>query len=116
MIAYRVGPQYEKDRNKLGPELDLYRKKIAKTVDLFSRIKSTEQAEEVATIIYACRAIKSRKPDLTVTEQSILDYVLDWKPAWRPEAKRQAVAGAIRNLVLLSWVKAEISEDMIETV
>jgi P2-related tail formation protein len=43
-----------------------------------------------------------------------LDYVLDWKPSWRAEEKRDAVAGAVRNLVLLNWVKAEISETMIE--
>lgn len=115
MIAYRVGPEYEKDRRKLEPELQLYRKKVEKTVDLFSRIKSTEQAEEVATIIYACRAIKARAPGRSVTEQSILDYVLDWKPAWRSGPKRDAVAEAVRNLVLLGWVKAEISEDLIES-
>jgi O-acetyl-ADP-ribose deacetylase (regulator of RNase III)/uncharacterized protein YwgA len=114
MIAFRVSAQYEKDRRKLGPEIELHRKKIDKTVDLFSRIKSTEQAEEVASIIYACRWIKAHRPSLTVSEQNILDYVLDWKPSWRSEGKRQAVAGAIRNLVLLNWVKAEISETMIE--
>jgi O-acetyl-ADP-ribose deacetylase (regulator of RNase III)/uncharacterized protein YwgA len=114
MIAYRVSPQYEKDRRKLGPEIELHRKKIDKTADLFSRIKSTEQAEEVATIIYACQWIKARKPGATVSEQNILDYVLEWKPSWRSEEKREEVAGAIRNLVLLNWVKAEISEAMIE--
>lgn len=116
MIAFRVGPQYEKDRRKLDAELELYRKKVDKTVDLFSRIKSTEQAEEVATVIYACRWIKARNPNPTVTEQNILDYVLEWKPSWNSEEKREAVATSIRNLVLLSWVKAEISEDMIEMV
>jgi uncharacterized protein YwgA len=114
MIAFRVGPQYEKDRRKLAPEIELYRKTIDKTADLFSRIKSTDQAEEVATIIYACRWIKSRRPGTTVTERDILDYVLDWKPSWQSDEKRDAVAGAVRNLVLLNWVKAEISEDMVE--
>lgn len=114
MIAFRVGPQYEKDRRKLGSEIDPHRKKIDKTVDLFSRIKSTEQAEEVATIIYACRQVKARRSESTVTEQDILDYVLDWKPSWRSGEKGEAVAGAIRNLVLLNWVRAEISEAMVE--
>ncbi|MBB5705397.1 macro domain-containing protein [Sphingopyxis panaciterrulae] len=114
MIAFRVSPQYEKDRRRLSAEITLHRKKIDKTVDLFSRIKSTEQAEEVATIIYACRSIKSRRLASAVTEQDILDYVLDWKPSWQAGEKREAVAGAIRNLVLLNWVKAEISERMIE--
>lgn len=114
MIAFRVSTQYEKDRRRLGSEIDLHRKKIEKAVDLFSRIKSTDQAEEVATIIYACRWIKGRRPGQTVTEQEILDYVLDWKPSWQADEKRQTVAAAIRNLVLLNWVKAEISESMVE--
>ncbi len=113
MIAFRVSDQYEKDRKKLSHDIDLYRRKIDKTVDLFSRIKSTEQAEEVATIIYACRWVKSRRPADSIAEQDILDYVLDWKPSWQSSEKREAVAGAIRNLVLLNWVKAEISETMI---
>jgi len=114
MIAFHVSGQYEKDRRKFAAELDLHRKKIDKTVDLFSRIKSTEQAEEVATIIYACRSVKARRPNQPIAEQDILDYVLDWKPSWQSEEKRDGVAGAIRNLVLLNWVKAEISEAMIE--
>jgi O-acetyl-ADP-ribose deacetylase (regulator of RNase III)/uncharacterized protein YwgA len=116
MIAFRVSSQYEKDRRKLSNEIEIHRKKISKTVDLFSRIKSTEQAEEVATIIYACRWMKARRSEPVVSEQSILDYVLEWKPSWRSGEKRDAVAGTIRNLVLLNWVKAEISEEMIEMV
>lgn len=114
MIAYRVSDQYEADRRRLGFEIDSYRKKIDKAVDLFSRIKSTEQAEEVATIIYACRWIKARKVNQALSEQDILEYVLDWKPSWREERKRQAVAEAIRSLVMLNWVRADISEAMIE--
>lgn len=114
MIAFRVSAQYEKDRRKHHSDIETHRKKIYKTVDLFSRIKSTEQAEEAATIIYACQWIKARKLGHIVTEQDILDYVLEWKPSWRIDTKRAAVAEAIRNLVLLNWVKAEISESMIE--
>jgi len=115
MIAFRVSSQYEKDRRKLVAEIELHRRKIDKTVDLFSRIKTTEQAEEVATIIYACRQIKARSPGRMIAEQDVLDYVLEWKPSWQASRKRDAVAGAIRNLVLLNWVRAEISETMIES-
>lgn len=114
MIAFRIGPQYEKDRRKFLPEIEAHRKKITKTVDLFSRIKSTDQAEEVATIIYSSRMLKARRPNGTPTEQDIMDYVLDWKPAWRDEGKRETVAEAIRSLVLLNWVRADISEEMLE--
>lgn len=112
MMAFRVSPQYEKDRAKFASEIELYRKKIAKTVDLFSRIRSTEQAEEVATVIYASQVVKARRPEGRLSEQDIMNYVLDWKPAWQEDMKRQAVAEAIRNMVLLNWVRADISETM----
>lgn len=114
MIAFRVGPQYEKDRRGLAREIDLYHGKVAKTVDLFSRIKTTEQAEEVATIIYACQVLKPRRANGSVAEQDILDYVLEWKPAWQAAEKASAVAHSIRHLVMLNWVKAEISDAMAE--
>lgn len=114
MIAFRVSPQYEKDRRKLEGEIAVHRKKIDKTVDLFSRIKSTEQAEEVATIIYACQAMKARQSGPSISEQDILGYVLDWKPSWELPPKRDSVSHTIRNLVLLNWVKADISESMVE--
>lgn len=113
MIAFRVSPQYDRDREKFASEIELYRKKIAKTVDLFSRIKSTEQAEEVATVIYAAQTVKARRPTDKLSEQDIIDYVLDWKPAWRNDVKRQAVAETIRNMVLLNWVRADISETIL---
>lgn len=116
MIAFRVSPQYEKDRHKLKSEIELHQRRIDKTVDLFSRIKSTDQAEEVATIIYASQSLKARQPDRPVSEQEVLDYVLDWKPSWQADEKRHTVAEAIRNLVVLNWVKAEISETMLEAV
>ena len=61
MIALRVGPEYERDRTKYEEEIRRYQRKITKTVDLFSRIKSTEQAEEVITVLYASRANKANE-------------------------------------------------------
>jgi len=114
MIAFKVSNQYERDRRKLAAEIAIHARKVDKTVDLFSRIKSTEQAEEVATIIFACRRIKARAAGTLVTERHILDYVLDWKPSWQAEPKREAVVDAIRDLILLNWVKAKISEGLPE--
>jgi hypothetical protein len=42
--------------------------------------------------------------------------VLDWKKSWRKEEKRQGVAAAIRNLVILGWMKLEFSEALPEPV
>jgi uncharacterized protein YwgA len=114
MMALRLAPQYEKDRGRYKEQIDLYRTKIAKAVDLFSRIKSTEQAEEVLTVLFASRELKQSKRNDDVAEQDLYDYILGWKKSWRTDEKRQAVANAIRNLVLLGWLRLNISESLTE--
>ena len=114
MIALRVAPQYEKDRGRYNDQITLYQTKIAKAVDLFSRIKSTEQAEEVLTVLFASRQLKQSKRNDDVAEQDLQDYILDWKKSWRADEKKRAVANAIRNLVLLGWVRLKISKSLSE--
>jgi O-acetyl-ADP-ribose deacetylase (regulator of RNase III)/uncharacterized protein YwgA len=116
MIALRVGQQYESDRTKFTTVLETHARKIAKTVDLFSRIKNTEQAEELITVLYASRQLKRTHPNESIAERQVYDFVLDWKKTWRTEPKQEAVAGAIRNLVLLGWMKLQFSESLPEAV
>lgn len=112
MIALRVGEQYERDRGALREPIKHYRKKIDKAVDLFSRIKSTEQAEEVLTVLFASRELKQTRPQVAETEQQLFDYVLEWKKSWRTDEKRLALASAIRNLVVLGWMRLSPSESL----
>jgi O-acetyl-ADP-ribose deacetylase (regulator of RNase III)/uncharacterized protein YwgA len=112
MVALRASPQYEKDRAKYAEVLEKHKKKITKAVDLFSRIKNTQQAEEVFTVLFACREIKRTKPDAEVSEQDIFDYILEWKQAWRKEEKKRAVADAIRSLLTLGWMKVSSSDSL----
>ena len=114
MIALRVAPQYERDRGRYKELIERYQAKIAKAVDLFSRIKSTEQAEEVLTVFFAARQLKQSRRDGDVAEQDLQDYILDWKKSWRADEKKHAVANAIRNLVLLGWLRLTISESISE--
>ncbi|HTI97768.1 MAG TPA: macro domain-containing protein [Dongiaceae bacterium] len=114
MIALRVGPQYEKERLKYGEVLKRHERKIAKTVDLFSRIKNTEQAEEVLTVLYASRELKYARPHHDVAERDLYEYILDWKKTWRTDEKERAVASAIRNLVMLGWMRLQFSETLPE--
>jgi uncharacterized protein YwgA len=115
MLALRVNGGYEKERARFAEQIELYSKKIAKTVDLFSRIKSTEQAEEVLTVLYSSRQLKQERPTAEIAEHDIYDYVLKWKKSWNKDEKKQALAGAIRNLVLLGWMKARVSDDLIDS-
>jgi O-acetyl-ADP-ribose deacetylase (regulator of RNase III)/uncharacterized protein YwgA len=114
MIALRITPQYVKDRDHFKEQIDRYQKKINKAVDLFSRIKSTEQAEEVMTVFYAARQLREANRHKELAEQDLRDYILNWKKSWRTEEKREAVASAIRNLILLGWLQLKINEPVPE--
>lgn len=114
MTAVRVGEQYERDRPKFAEVIERHAKKIDKTIDLFSRIKNTDQAEEVMTVLFASRELKKAKPGEQVTEKELYDYILDWKKRWRTEEKQREVAGAIRNLVMLGWMRLQFSESLLE--
>ena len=113
MMTLRVGSEYEKDRSRFASQIQEHQKKVAKTVDLFSRIKSTEQAEEVVTVLFASREIKQGKRASEVSEQEVFDYILKWKKSWNSEDKKSALATTIRNLVVMGWLRAEISESML---
>ena len=112
MVALSVGPQYLQDRTKFEDVLKRHERKIAKTVDLFSRIKNTEQAEEVLTVLYASRELKQSHPAEEVAEQQLFDHILEWKKSWRTDGKQLAVASAIRNLVMLGWMRLKFSETL----
>lgn len=112
MIALRVGSHYVKERSKYEEVLKRHERRITKTVDLFSRIKNTEQAEEVLTVLFASRQLKQTKAQDEVAEQDLYEYILDWKKAWRTEEKKHAVASAIRNLVMLGWMRLQFSDSL----
>lgn len=113
MTALRVGPEFAKARIKLAEELKPFRRKIDKTVDLFSRIKNTDQAEEVATVIFAVQNLKQQRNPDEVSEQDLFNYILDWKKLWKKdESKQHSLAESIRNLEMLGWVKLRFSESL----
>lgn len=114
MVALEPGPQYERDRAKFHEVIAKHQRRIDKVVDLFSRIKSTEQAEEVVTTLYAIRQLKQNVGGEPVSEQHVLDFILAWKKSWNTQEKRQSVVAAIRNLQLLNWVRVEVSTDFDE--
>ena len=112
MNALRVGSEYQNILKKFERELEPLQKKVAKTVDLFSRIKSTEQAEEITTVLFAARQIKKGKTADQVTEQDLYEYIVNWKKEWKKEEKQKAIASTIRNLEMLDWLKLKYSETL----
>lgn len=112
MNALKTGPEYSKARDKFAEVLNANKNKISKTVDLFSRIKNTEQAEEVATVFYAVSKLKEDQGVSIVPEREVFDFVLGWKKAWNTEEKREAIASTIRGLALLGWIRVSLSDCM----
>jgi len=110
MNTLTTGPEYLKAREKRQDILTTNMSKIHKTVDLFSRIKNTEQAEEVATVFYAVSKLKDEQNVAIVPEREVFDFVLSWKKAWNNDAKREAIASAIRSLAMLGWIRVSSSD------
>lgn len=112
MDAISIGPAFTRLRKQHEKSLAAYDRKIARTVDLFSRIKGTEQAEEVATVLYASRKLKKDRKTAGVSEHDLLNYIVEWKKTWDRADKKQALASAIRHLEMLGWLKLEYSETL----
>lgn len=72
-----------------------------RTIDLLSRIKSTDQAEMLATVMFSYdELIKSGEKD--ITDSHILDYVLRWKPRWGD--KKTEILDTVTSLSMLGWI------------
>ncbi|WP_374626724.1 macro domain-containing protein [Pandoraea sp.] len=113
MIAMKATDQYVKDSKEYSATIEKNKQKIKKAVDLFSRIKSTEQAEEVFTVLFSSRRIKREIPNSEISEQQLFDYILDWKKSWSTKEKKESVGEAIRQLVILGWMRVAPSANMI---
>ncbi len=112
MTALRIGSGYEKFRKQNLDAIERYDSVIEKVTDLFVRIKNTNQAEEVSTILFSSRQLKQETKRDRVSEEEIFDYIMNWKKKWNTEAKKHSVASAIRNLGMLSWIKADYSKNL----
>ncbi len=113
MTELKIGTEYEKFREKHQFYLRSIESKISRTVDLFSRIKDTKQAEEVVTVFYAVRQLK--KDNTFISEEAVMHYILDWKKSWKKDgSKKQAIASAIRHLLMLRWIDVEFSDSLIK--
>ena len=111
--ALMIGPRYAADRKKVRERIRPFGGMIDKTVDLFSRIKSTDQAHEITTVIFSVQNLKQERKSSDVSEQDLFDYMLSSKGISEyNELKRRRLAETIRNLEMLDWVKLRFSESL----
>lgn len=98
----KVGPNFERIRKDYKTVLDQWKPIIDKTTDLFLRM-NTDQAEVVATVIFAADALQ-KEHNATPSEREVLDSVLQWKQRRKPPLDAPIVASAVRNLGMLRWL------------
>lgn len=110
MISLSVSDGVELHREKFTEE-EL--NAVKKTVDLFGRVKSTEQAEMVATVLYSYDQLISIKE--TISDKDVYDYVLDWKPRWKAD-KEFEICDTIHNMAMLSLMNISCSGELMNTM
>jgi O-acetyl-ADP-ribose deacetylase (regulator of RNase III)/uncharacterized protein YwgA len=110
MFRINVGPTFLDAKKAYADDLSKWESIIDKTADLFMRI-NTNQAEIIATALFAARAIREAGNERP-TERDVLDYVMQWKHRRRPPLDEVDVALTIRNLAALSWLTVSASKDL----
>lgn len=84
-----------------------------RAVDLLTRIKSTDHAEMVATVLFSYDELSATTS--TVMDIDVFNHVLSWKRRWK-DNKETEICSTINNLSSLGWMtpirSGEISEDL----
>ena len=76
-------------------------KRANRAVDLLSRIKSTDHAEMIATVLFSYDELKAGGKD--VTDQEVYEDVLSWKKKYQ-NSREADVCRTIENLAALGWM------------
>lgn len=85
---------------------------LQKTVDLFGRVKSTDQAEMIATVLFSYDQLAKEKA--IISDKDVYDYVLDWKPHWKE--KEFEVCDTIHNMAMLALMNITCSNQLLDTM
>lgn len=112
MIAMDIGSGYKEFRTNYKDILMKYKDQMIKAFDLFCRIHDTDQAEEVATVLYISRELQKKFSHKQIDEKDIYDEVLKWKNKWSNPDKEKSIASTIRNLLLLDWINVSLSREL----
>ena len=110
MFRVKPGTEFENVRKAHEQSLARWESIIEKTTDLFVRM-NTDQAEIVATVIFAAESLQGGRHE-EPSETQVLDSVMQWKQKRRPPLEQSDVASAIRNLGMLHWLKVKADADL----
>lgn len=104
MIKMTVSDSFVFDRSAFSQnELDA----AEKTIDLFSRIKNTDQAEMMTTVVFSYDQLL--KESDKVSDMDVYKYVISWKPHWELQ-KKDAVCETIQSMAMLGLITIKHDE------
>ena len=86
---------------------------VRKTVDLFGRVKSTDQAEMIATVLFSYDQLA--KQGGNISDKDVYDYVIKWKPRWKTQ-KEFEICDTIQNMAMLSLINITCSNQLMDTM
>lgn len=110
MFRVKSGSSFETTRKQYAAKLAEWEDIIEKTADLFVRV-NTDQAEIVATVMFAAESIAKEARD-NPSETEVLHSVMQWKQKRRPPLSESDVASAIRNLGMLRWLHLKTDTEL----
>lgn len=110
MLNLIIKDEYVTFREKHLLYLKKYEKQIMKTTALFERIKTTEKAEEVTSIIFMIRKLKEEQEK--ISDFDVLTGLLEWKKRWDNQDKKNSLINSIKNLAILRWIDISFSEEL----
>ena len=110
MFMVKVGPNFDRIRQRYAPAFDQWATIVNKTSDLFARV-DTNQAEVIATVLFAAQEL-GRVQGAQPNEKEVLQSVMQWKQKRRPPLDEVTVASTIRNLGMLRWLDVKASPDL----
>ncbi len=109
MVETIVSPDFELNYDEYS-ESDL--EKADDTFDLLSRIRSTDQAEMIATVLFSYDELS--RCNSKVTEKQIFDHVINWKTHWMGVREKE-IETTIVSLSVLGWIVPDSSRDTIHS-
>ena len=98
MVETVVSPAFKLPDNMFTAD-EMNRAEYA--VDLLTRIKSTDHAEMVATVLFSYDEL--RENSSSVKDVDILNHVLSWKRRWK-DNKEAEICSTINSLSSLGWM------------
>lgn len=82
---------------------------VNKTFELFQRIKDTQQAELITTILYSYDQLADE--NIKVTENALFNFIIEWKKRYHTEAYEYRIRELTKDLTIMKLINVDYSKD-----